>query len=83
MRLKTKRPTTATTTALTVAEDKIANVSNLVKTLTITQNLENLKIKLLLIIIMINILLLKNLIIWHQKSYCKQLSKFIKQKWYC
>ena len=63
MRLKTKRPTTATTTALTVVEDKIANVSNLVKTLTITQNLENLKIKLLLTIIMINILLLKNLII--------------------
>ena len=63
MRLKTKRPTTATTTALTVVEDKIANFSNLVKTLTITQNLENLKIKLLLIIIMINILLLKNLII--------------------
>ena len=63
MRLKTKRPTTATTTALTVVEDKIANVSNLFKTLTITQNLENLKIKLLLIIIMINILLLKNLII--------------------
>ena len=43
-------------------EDKIPNVSNLVKKLTITQELVTLKIKLLLIMVMINILLLKNLI---------------------
>ena len=43
-------------------EDKILNVSNLVKKLTITQELVTLKIKLLLIMVMINILLLKNLI---------------------
>ena len=43
-------------------EDKITNVSNLVKKLTITQELVTLKIKLLLIMVMINILLLKNLI---------------------
>ena len=43
-------------------EDKIPNVSNLGKKLTITQELVTLKIKLLLIMVMINILLLKNLI---------------------
>ena len=53
----------ATTTVLTTIENKLPNVSNLVKELTITQKLVKLKIKLLLIVIMINILLLKNLII--------------------
>ena len=52
----------ATTTALTTVENKIPNVSNLVKKLTITKKLVKFKIKLLLIMIMINILLLKNLI---------------------
>ena len=52
----------ATTTILTTVENKLRNVSNLVKELTITQKLVKLKIKLLLIVIMINILLLKNLI---------------------
>ena len=52
----------ATSTALTAVEIKIPNVSNLVKKLTITQKLMQLKIKLLVIIIMINILLLPNLI---------------------
>ena len=52
----------ATTTVLTTIENKLPNVSNLVKELTITQKLVKLKIKLLLIVIMINILLLKNLI---------------------
>ena len=61
MRLKTKY-LIATITALTAVENKIPNVSNLVKKLTITQELVKLKIKLLLIMITINILLLKNLI---------------------
>ena len=52
----------STTAALTAIENKIPNISNLVKKLTITQKLVRLKIKLLLIIIMTNILLLKNLI---------------------
>ena len=52
----------ATTTTLTAVENKIPNISNLVKKVTITQKLVKLKIKLLLIMIMINILLLKNLI---------------------
>ena len=53
----------ATTTTLTVVENKIPNVSNLVKQkLIITHKLVQLKIKLLLIMIMKNILLLKNLI---------------------
>ena len=55
----------ATTTTLTADENKIT-VSNLVKKktkkLTITQKLVKLKIKLLLIMIIINRLLLKNLI---------------------
>ena len=49
-------------TALTSAENKIINVSNLVKKLILTQELVKLKIKVLLIMIMINILLPKNLI---------------------
>ena len=53
----------ATITALNAVENKISNVSNLVKKLTIKQKLVKLKIKLLLIMIMIKILLLKNLII--------------------
>ena len=55
----------ATTTTLTADENKIT-VNNLVKKktkkLTITQKLVKLKIKLLLIMIIINTLLLKNLI---------------------
>ena len=55
----------ATTTTLTADENKIT-VSNLVKKkpkkLAITQKLVKLKIKLLLIMIIINTLLLKNLI---------------------
>ena len=50
----------ATNNALISVENKIPNISNFVKKLTITRNL-TLEIKLLLIIIMINILLLKNL----------------------
>ena len=50
----------ATNNALISVENKIPNISNFVKKLTITQNL-TLEKKLLLIIIMINILLLKNL----------------------
>ena len=49
----------ASTTVLTVVETKIPNVSNLVKKL--TQEIMNLKRK-LLIMIMMNILLLQNLI---------------------
>ena len=49
------------TTALTAVENKISDVSNLVKKLTITQQLMKLKRK-LLITVMINILLLQNLI---------------------
>ena len=49
----------ATNNALISVENKIPNISNFVKKLTITRNL-TLEIKLLLIIIMINILLLKN-----------------------
>ena len=51
-----------TTTALCSVENKIPNVSNLAKKPTITQKLVKFKIKLLLIMIMINTLLLKNLI---------------------
>ena len=51
----------ATTGSLTAVENKIPNVSNLVKKLTITQKLTKLKRK-LLIRILINILLLQNLI---------------------
>ena len=52
----------ATTTALTAVENKIANVTNLVKKLTITQKMVKLKIKLLIMILVISILLLQNLI---------------------
>ena len=51
----------ATNTVHTAAENKISNVSNLVKKRTMTQQLMKLKRE-LLIIIMINILLLQNLI---------------------
>ena len=49
-------------TALAAVENKIQNASNLVKKTDYNTKLVNLKIKLLLIMIMINILLLKNLI---------------------
>ena len=52
----------ATTTALTAVENKIRNVSNLVKKVTIAQKLMKLKIKLLLIMNMINVLPHKNLV---------------------
>ena len=52
----------ATTTALTAVKNKIPNVSNLLKKLTIAKKLLRLKLKLLLILIMVNILLPKNLI---------------------
>ena len=51
----------ATTTALTAVENKIPNVSNVLKILVITQKIMKLKRK-LLIMIMINILILENLI---------------------
>ena len=55
-------------TNLATVENKIPDVSNLVeKKLTITQKLVKLKIKLLLVMIMINKLLLKNLISQQQK----------------
>ena len=51
-----------TTTAFTATGNKIPNVNNLVKkNLTITQKFVKLKIKLLLIMMMINVLLLKSL----------------------
>ena len=55
-----------TKAALNDVENKRPSVSNLVKKLNITQKLMKLKRK-LLIIIMINILLLQNLISYHQK----------------
>ena len=51
-----------TTTALTTVKNKIPNVSNLLKKLTIVKKLLRLKLKLLLILIMVNILLPKSLI---------------------
>ena len=52
-----------TNLANATVENKIPNVSNLVKKkLYITQTLVKLKIKLLLVMIMVNILVLKNLI---------------------
>ena len=65
MKLKLKyqvKNNLATTTALITIENKIPNVGNLVKKLTITQKLMKLKIKLLVII-----LLLQNLISQQQK----------------
>ena len=56
----------ATTTAFTAVENKIPNPSTLVKNLTITQKLMKLKRK-LLIMILTNILLLQNVISYHQK----------------
>ena len=51
----------ATTAALTAIENKIPNVSILVKKyLAVTQKLVKLKIKLILIMIMVNIILFKN-----------------------
>ena len=52
----------ATITARTAVENKIRNVSNLVKKVTMAQKLMKLKIKLLLIMNMINVLPHKNLI---------------------
>ena len=66
----------ATTTALTAVKNKIPNASNLVRKTDYTQKLVKLNIKLLLI--MIDILLLKNLI---RKFSCKtKTSKLSKQK---
>ena len=63
--VRNKMPTItnlATTTALTAVENKYLIFVILSKKLTITQKLVKLEIKLLLIMMMINILLLKNLI---------------------
>ena len=57
----------ATTTVRTAVENKSPNASNLIKKLTIPQELVKLKKKLVLIMIMINILLLRNLTRLHQK----------------
>ena len=57
----------ATTTALTAVENKYLIFVILSKKLTITQKLVKLEIKLLLIMMMINILLLKNLLSYHYK----------------
>ena len=57
----------AATTVRTAVKNKRPNVSNLIKKLTIPQELVKLKTKLILIMIMINILLLKNLTRLHQK----------------
>ena len=65
MRLKNNIPNItdlATATDLTGVANVITNVSDLVKKLTITQKLGKFKIKLLLIVMMINVLLLKNMI---------------------
>ena len=58
----------AATTALTAVKNRIPNISDVVKKMTIKQKLLKLKIKLLLIMITINILLLKNLISYDQKT---------------
>ena len=63
----TNLTTTTTTTAFTAIENKIPDISNLIKKLTITRKLVKLKVKLLLIMIMIIILRLKNLISTHRK----------------
>ena len=54
--------TNLATTAQTAGENKIPNVSNLVKRTDYNGKIAKLEIKLLLIMIMMNILLLKNLI---------------------
>ena len=71
----------ATTTALTAVENKIPNVSNIAKKVPITHKLVKLSIKSLLIMIMRNILLVKNSISLQQICYFKiSTSKFRKQK---
>ena len=65
MRLKTKYLTfnnLVATTALTAFENKIPNVSNLVKKSYYNTKISETENKLLLIMIMINILICKNLI---------------------
>ena len=52
----------ATITAFPTMENKILNVSNFVEKVTITQRLVMLKMKLLLIMIIINILLVRNIL---------------------
>ena len=64
MRLKKKKPNIielAITTAFTVVESKIPNGSNLIQKTDYNTKVSEFKIKLLLIMIMINIILLKNL----------------------
>ena len=64
MRLKKKKPNIielAITTAFTVVENKIPNGSNLIQKTDYNTKVSEFKIKLLLIMIMINIILLKNL----------------------
>ena len=51
-----------TTTSFTAVENRIHNVSNLVKLFDYNTKINEIEIKLLLIMIMINILLFKNLI---------------------
>ena len=62
LKYQVKNNLATTTTALITIENKIPNVGNLIKKLTITQKLMKLKIKLLVII-----LLLQNLISQQQK----------------
>ena len=68
---------TTTTTAFTAIENKIPDISNLMKKLTITRKLVKLKVKLLLIMIMIIILRLKNLISTHRKIILQDWKKKI------
>ena len=68
---------TTTTTAFTAIENKIPDISNLIKKLTITWKLVKLKVKLLLIMIMIIILRLKNLISTHRKIILQDWKKKI------
>ena len=62
----------ATTGSVTAVESKIPNVTNVVKKTDYNTNISELKIKFLLIMIMVNILLLKNLISRHQKILLKE-----------
>ena len=68
----------ATNTALTAVEDKISYVNNLIKKLTIIQELMTMK-RQLLIMIMMNMLLLQKVI---AESFAAKIStsKFSKQK---
>ena len=68
---------TTTTAAFTAIENKIPDISNLIKKLTITRKLVKLKVKLLLIMIMIIILRLKNLISTHRKIILQDWKKKI------